>query len=413
MPCCWYQRILGWFATRSLVARLVVWYIILNGCLVLVIMPSMVYKSTLQPVIEVYGVPSAITSGTTNSTKYSLDKQGSETTRPKLDRDITIHIIIVADLEYQDMYRLQLETIRCYAEAKGLHLIHPSEIDMTICHRNFFRLFNGNVFFQRHCLVANIMEKYPEEDFFIVMDADTIAFDLDVNFPQEYLKHDLVFYERWWNGEVMITMGARNKPSVREWIMTWSLEPSEPYVPVTPWTFYSYDNGILHVLLMKWFIFHKKSLKEPVVSALSQKQKFAFTCMQKFSALRDTVTNLDPYWDFVRCARIALGMQSNVPGEFKIYPDEKSQQVMDPVLLDFRKNGLELESMGVKLKMMPRFHGIAVDINALEWASRGDVIFLHGVKSDESVLEFWDDTFGKDKMLHIYPLCKLKGGNKL
>ena len=51
------------------------------------------------------------------------------------------------------------------------------------------------------------MEKYPEEDFFIVMDADTIAFDLDVNFPQEYLKHDLVFYERWWNGEVMITMG--------------------------------------------------------------------------------------------------------------------------------------------------------------------------------------------------------------
>ena len=61
-------------------ARLVVWYIILNGCLVLVIMPSMVYKSTLQPVTEVSVVPSAITSETTNSTKYSMDKQGSETT---------------------------------------------------------------------------------------------------------------------------------------------------------------------------------------------------------------------------------------------------------------------------------------------------------------------------------------------
>ena len=61
-------------------ARLVVWYIILNGCLVLVIMPSMVYKSTLQPFNEVSVVPSSITSETTNSTKYSMDKQGSETT---------------------------------------------------------------------------------------------------------------------------------------------------------------------------------------------------------------------------------------------------------------------------------------------------------------------------------------------
>ena len=39
--------------------------------------------------------------------------------------------------------------------------------------------------------------------------------------------------------------------------MSWSLEETQPYVPRPP-AFYSYDNGCIHVLLMKWFLLKRK-----------------------------------------------------------------------------------------------------------------------------------------------------------
>ena len=48
-------------------------------------------------------------------------------------------------------------------------------------------------------------------------------------------------------------MGAKNKPSVREWISLWSIEDTQPFVPERKY-FYSSDNGLLHIALMKWFV---------------------------------------------------------------------------------------------------------------------------------------------------------------
>ena len=67
-----------------------------------------------------------------------------------------------------------------------------------------------------------------------------------------------------------------------------------------------------------------------------------------------------------------------------------------------------MESLGVKLKLLPRFHGIALDYNARS-SGGPNVIFWHGVKNENIVLRTWktdkDNMHGK---MTIHPLCKLK-----
>ena len=89
-------------------------------------------------------------------------------------------------------------------------------------------------------------------------------------------------------------------------------ENNQPYVPQpSDAIFYSSDNGLLHVLLMKWFLFHQKNWTAHFENAnlLEPSQKIALDCIEKFRHLNESVNNLAPYWSFVRCARVALGMQ--------------------------------------------------------------------------------------------------------
>ena len=49
-------------------------------------------------------------------------------------------------------------------------------------------------------------------------------------FPwSDYLSYDLVYYERWWNGEVACLYGLKNTPATREWLLTWAREDDQPY----------------------------------------------------------------------------------------------------------------------------------------------------------------------------------------
>ena len=45
---------------------------------------------------------------------------------------------------------------------------------------------------------------FPANDYFVSIDADVVAFDFKRDFPKQYLKYDVVFYERYWNGEVAV-----------------------------------------------------------------------------------------------------------------------------------------------------------------------------------------------------------------
>ena len=119
----------------------------------------------------------------------------------------TVHIVVLADMNAKEKYKFQLETIHCYARAHGFDFLVPTKDEMikTQCVEKTF-------FLQRHCVLSRTMATFPDGHLFVLLDGDTIAFNLTRKFPlEEYLSHDLVFYERWWNGEVMIALGLRNK----------------------------------------------------------------------------------------------------------------------------------------------------------------------------------------------------------
>ena len=88
-----------------------------------------------------------------------------------------IHIVTLADKAAKKAYRLQLETIRCYVEANGYNLIFPSNdlLNDEECRT----LGKKDIMHIRHCVFAKMMEKYSQKDYFFVMDADSIAFDLN------------------------------------------------------------------------------------------------------------------------------------------------------------------------------------------------------------------------------------------
>ena len=118
-----------------------------------------------------------------------------------------MHIVVLADMNFKEKYRFQLETIHCYARFHGYDFLVPTkdEIIKTQCVEKAF-------FFQRHCVLSKTMATYPDDHYFVLLDGDTMAFNLTRKFPlEEYLSHDLVLYERWWNGEVMIALGLRNR----------------------------------------------------------------------------------------------------------------------------------------------------------------------------------------------------------
>ena len=332
-----------------------------------------------------------------------------------------MHFVVFADDNFKRKYRLQLETIRCWTNANGYHLLIPSnyELEKEKCSQERIPSY----FLRRHCYLAHIMAKYASEDYFVLLDADTMTFSLTRKFPQEYLEYDLSFYERSWNGEVHIHMGAKNKPAVREWIMLWSLEDTQPYVPEKKY-FYSSDNGLLHIVLMKWFVLGIKGVS--AMEEITKKrwphrnQRVAVKCIDKFHRLNHTVENLNPYFSFIQCARVALGMQGK-GDKFSAY----GQSTDDYILQDFRKHGLDLVSQGLSLKIFPRFNGFALDKFMKDQATP-NVVLYHGVKKDEDILQTWQSEENEKKKRYflqnslnvtkqpekgskiIYPLCKVK-----
>ena len=207
-------------------------------------------------------------------------------------------------------------------------------------------------------------------------------------------------------------MWLKNKPVVREWVKLWSLEDSQPYVPAKQY-FYGTENGLLHILLMKWFILGLKSVDSMQeiedFNWPEPKQRIAANCIEIFKKLNQTVENLDPYWSYVMCARVALGMQGR--GEkFDTYGLGPSD---DYILQDFRKHGVEMSAQGLTLKILPRYQGLALDHFMKGNAQKG-VILLHGVKTETDALKYWETEkknvsagHGTQEILSIYPLCKV------
>ena len=152
-----------------------------------------------------------------------------------------------------------------------------------------------------------------------------------------------------------------------------------------PIGFHSSDNGAIHVALLKWF----KGLHEPKVRE----------CIAFYYELKDSAMNLDPYWEFVYCARRALGI-----GEWEdAYYENDEKSFKDVVLKTFREKGLELQNKGLNVKIYPRFQAFMVD-----WVA-GDksksAVFWHGVKTTEDLRKHWQ--VQRDNT--VFPKCEFAG----
>ena len=80
---------------------------------------------------------------------------------------------------------------------------------------------------------------------------------------------------------------------------------------------HSTDNGAIHLALMIWFI--------------GMNDTRVMECTSLYYKLKDEVTNLDPYWKFVYCARKVLGM-----GEWEGWEDLGNDKPQDKALKRFR-----------------------------------------------------------------------------
>lgn len=313
------------------------------------------------------------------------------------DKPSTTHIMIIADPKHLESFRLQIETIKCYTEAQGLNLIIPSESDLKKC-----GFTKNNSHLRRHCVQVNLMDKYPSQDYFVLMDADTIAFNKSLPFPKIYYEYDLVHHERWWNGEVQCPGGQRNTPEVKEFLSAWSREKNCPYVPAKP-AFSGNEDGKLLTMMMKWFVLKKKEWEGFDQQVNTPMQRIAIKCFKKYSQLNATVKHLDPYWSYVQCARVALGIQGQA-GKFNLHHPSLDT---DLILADFREHGIEYQGFGINMKLLPRFQGAVVDWSARKKKSQ-NVVFLHGIKDVSKVAQLWEIKDSETGDLSVYPECKRK-----
>ena len=73
----------------------------------------------------------------------------------------------------------------------------------------------------------------------------------------------------------------------------------------------------------------------------------------------------------------------------------------------FREIGVVREAFNMSLKILPRFHGMALDMNMKEKATE-NVIFFHGVKKHEDLFKLWnykEASYGQQK---LFPHCRTK-----
>ncbi|KAI6181895.1 hypothetical protein M3Y98_00878600 [Aphelenchoides besseyi] len=160
---------------------------------------------------------------------------------PENRKEIAI-VVIIANNKTIHEYVLPLATLRCYAQAHGYLLL---EINLEREPEYVKACPNKDFMFQRHCVMANLMKKSPEIEWFAFLDADIGV--VNPNHLIEEFTHpaaDLIFYNRLYNYE--ITSGAylaKNTEFARLFLGHWG---SYEY-KVKPGTLHGTDNGAISV----------------------------------------------------------------------------------------------------------------------------------------------------------------------
>ncbi|CAD7930021.1 unnamed protein product [Amoebophrya sp. A25] len=137
----------------------------------------------------------------------------------------------------------------------------------------------------------------------IMLDADIAARNLTLSldkFGKDAITSgaDAMFFERDWgvNDHHEIMAGSfivRNTERARRFVRHWAGFQTRKERPPG---FSSSDNGAIHIAI-------------PETTGMQPKKRVR-ECLDRYAALTESVMNMDPYFDFVKCERILMGMGS-------------------------------------------------------------------------------------------------------
>ena len=307
-----------------------------------------------------------------------------------------IYFFVAVDSHFEQMNRLQIESLRCYASHHNYVFLLTNMDKLSACSRH------KTVYYKRHCALSSMMENLLQDSIIFLFDSDVVVGFDDV--PMDYWliqDENFVFYERGFSGEVMAgSYQVINNNKSRAFLKMWAeLEFSEPI------GFNSADNGAIHIALLKQFDIGNK-------------------CIEQYNGLNTTVDNLKPFFIVIHCARQALGMGSFEGGERlgmpKFVPDNER----------FRREGVILSLNKFIVRIRPWnhtwMHDWVVEGNPIQMRMQAGTkdrnsvnsmpIFYHGVKEPNGIFQYWEkenltrdgkETRGK---YSIYPMCINKLG---
>lgn len=188
-----------------------------------------------------------------------------------------VTLFLAVDTRGQFLYKQHLRALRCYARRHGHALVVD---DMT---SGRYPAFDGveNLFFRRHCLLAERMaQQQPGSqddrcDWTLALDADTIVVDAATSVPAWVARTgipdwaDIVHFERMHNREVPAGYYlVRNTARARRYLAAWvaleaELEPRNA------------DQGPLHVLVART-LFGASSAEAAAVTRAHNSEAYEF-----------------------------------------------------------------------------------------------------------------------------------------
>lgn len=274
----------------------------------------------------------------------SNDLITSKTSESTLESNPKIAILVIGDHDAEVKYSQYWSSLRCYANRHNYTFLHDkADIDsFSECQQN------KNYFFRKHCVVAQIMKRNYQIDWFLVLDGDVFVVNANrdlLSYIPSNNKIDIVHYERFHNGEIgagnyLIKNTIFGSEYVKEW-SRWEFHKS----PVP-----NYDNGALHTFLL---------------SRLFGNQSKEFqTCHSLF--IRSIGRSLSDYDSAVGCTKCALGKR-------RIFLEQRIQIIRRG---HFAVRDFFVSSMGDKIQHVTNI-GIV---------SSQD-IFFHGYK--ERLVDIW------------------------
>ncbi|KAL7545114.1 hypothetical protein ACHAWF_008470 [Thalassiosira exigua] len=231
--------------------------------------------------------------------------------------EMSIHMISFADVSFQKRNAPLLSQMARYAYSNG-YKWHVLDSDP------FCELEYMDPFFRKHCSITRVGDRI------FVLDSDVVPFRSAVNLDHwATFSEDLLFYDRTWNQEVAAgNYVIRNTNATRTFLMEWA-----DYENLMPTGYSSSDNGAIHLHLIR--------------TVGSEPKDEAAPCASLYHNLTEPVTNLEPYWAFVRCTRrsIPAGSYDEEGLTIRIFAKDTAW-MMDDVYDGYDKDGSGPGGMG-------------------------------------------------------------------